>query len=241
MHGLVQQTTAEALNDLKRAIDLEPKHISWYQLTIEPNTVFYRSPPLLPVEDTLADIQDAGQAFLRKHGFVQYEVSAYAKPRARINNTNMMMSTQQNNLEAIQNLYYAQHNANYWRFGDYLGIGAGAHSKITDLQESGLGRIIRSQKTRAPKDYLNPNKSFISKQDVVAKNSLPFEFMMNALRLNHGVEACLFSERTSLTLNSIASTLSSLKDDALLEDSLKSIVLTPLGRRFLNSVLERFM
>lgn len=241
MHGLSQQTIDEALNDLERAINLEPKHISWYQLTIEPNTVFYTNPPLLPVEDVLADIQDAGQALLLKHGFFQYEVSAYAKPRLGIKSGNTAISAEQNNAAAKTNLYHAQHNVNYWRFGDYLGIGAGAHSKITERQGVDPVRIIRRQKTRSPKDYLDHNKSFISKQELVAQHSLPFEFMINALRLNQGVESSLFTERTNITVNTIALTLSNLKEDGLLEDTLKSIVLTPLGRRFLNSVLERFM
>ncbi len=149
------------LGDLRQAIALKPTHLSWYQLTLEPNTVFWNQPPTLPEDDTLWDIQEAGQALLAEHGYAQYEVSAYAQPGRA-----------------------ARHNLNYWSFGDFIGIGAGAHGKLSHPD----GRIVRTWKTRLPKDYLNPAKAFQAGEKALANEELPFEFLMNALRLTAGVD-----------------------------------------------------
>lgn len=212
MHGLPNQTETEALQDLTTAIALKPEHISWYQLTIEPNTIFYNSPPALPCEDTLSDIQDQGEALLANHGYQQYEVSAYAKNNQR-----------------------AKHNINYWQFGDYLGIGAGAHGKITHSD----GRIERYRKTRLPADYLNTNKVKTVGQSTVTQDRLPLEFMMNALRLPDGVPTALFEQRTQLPITSVLPQLQQLQAEGLvsIDDYLRP---TALGFRFLNTVLSRF-
>ena len=212
MHGLPNQTETEALQDLTTAIALKPEHISWYQLTIEPNTIFYNSPPALPCEDTLSDIQDQGEALLATHGYQQYEVSAYAKNNQR-----------------------AKHNINYWQFGDYLGIGAGAHGKITHSD----GRIERYRKTRLPADYLNTNKVKTVGQSTVTPDRLPLEFMMNALRLPDGVPTALFEQRTQLPITSVLPQLQQLQAEGLvsIDDYLRP---TALGFRFLNTVLSRF-
>ena len=135
MHGLPDQSLEDALGDLRIAIAQAPTHLSWYQLTVEPNTVFWNQPPVLPEDDTLWDIQEAGQALLAEHGYAQYEVSAYAQPERM-----------------------ARHNLNYWTFGDFLGIGAGAHGKLSTPD----GSISRTWKTRLPKDYLDPAKQYLS-------------------------------------------------------------------------------
>ena len=212
MHGLPNQSQAQAMLDLTTAIELQPEHISWYQLTIEPNTIFYNAPPALPNEDTLSDIQDQGEALLAEHGYQQYEVSAYAK----------------NNLRA-------KHNMNYWQFGDYLGIGAGAHGKITTPD----GHIERYRKTRLPADYLNADKAKTVGRSVVPAERLPLEFMMNALRLPQGIETQLFQQRTGLPLATVMPQLQQLQTEGLIEAG-KRIRPTTLGFRFLNTVLSRF-
>lgn len=212
MHGLPNQTETEALQDLTTAINLKPEHISWYQLTIEPNTIFYNSPPALPNEDTLSDIQDQGEALLASHDYQQYEVSAYAKNNQR-----------------------AKHNINYWQFGDYLGIGAGAHGKITHRD----GHIERYRKTRLPADYLNTQKVKTVGRSTVTPDRLPLEFMMNALRLPDGVPTALFEQRTQLSINSVLPQLQQLQAEGLvsIDDYIRP---TALGFRFLNTVLSRF-
>lgn len=220
MHGLPEQSVAEAENDLKQAIALAPNHLSWYQLTIEPNTVFYRQPPPLPADETLADIQDAGYAFLAKHNYKQYEVSAFSQINQQ-----------------------SQHNLNYWSFGDYIGIGAGAHGKFTDLQQQ---EIIRRHKTRLPEHYLNAsqassNKAPAYKESIVAKEELPLEFLMNALRLNEGVPSQYFSERTGLRFDVIKNQIEQLTRQGLLEHNTEQLKTSKLGERFLNTVLSSFM
>ncbi|OUS24408.1 YggW family oxidoreductase [Gammaproteobacteria bacterium 45_16_T64] len=217
MYGLPNQTVSEALNDLSRAVALNPSHLSWYQLTIEPNTVFYTKPPTLPEDDNLWDIQEAGQAFLKKQGFEQYEISAYAKPG-----------------------HQCQHNVNYWQFGDYIGIGAGAHGKIT---LSNTKEIIRTQKTRTPRDYLNPHKTYLSQSSVVKQEELAMEFFMNAFRLNQGVDKAHFFQRThnqtipDLTHQALQRAL----EQGLLEEDLTSWRPTDLGREHLNTLLQLFI
>ncbi len=208
MHGLPQQSTQQALADVQTAIDFGVDHISWYQLTIEPNTHFYSSPPTLPCEDVLADIQDAGTALLAEHGYGQYEVSAFAKTGGR-----------------------SRHNLNYWRFGDYLGIGAGAHGKLTQVAS---GKILRRWKTRQPEHYLRP-KSPLAGANEVPKAQLLLEFSMNALRLVAGVEKNQFSQTTGLPWPE--ATLQPLVDQGFLQDSDTQFVTTELGMRFLNHVL----
>ncbi|HEY7774807.1 MAG TPA: radical SAM family heme chaperone HemW [Marinagarivorans sp.] len=212
MHGLAKQTPAQALSDLQTAVGLGPEHLSWYQLTIEPNTVFYTSPPTLPNEDTLSDIQDKGEALLAQMGYRQYEVSAFARAGKA-----------------------AQHNLNYWQYGDYLGIGAGAHGKLTYPD----GHIERYRKTRLPSDYLNPAKKMTAGRSRVTPERRPLEFMMNALRLPQGVPTALFEQRTQIPIESILATLEQLQREELLEfnDTLKA---SPLGFRHLNSLLNRF-
>ena len=215
MHGLSGQTTAEALDDLAMAVDRAEGHISWYQLTIERNTAFWSKPPSLPGDDSLADIQDAGEAYLRESGFDQYEVSAWARPGQQ-----------------------SRHNLNYWTFGDYLGIGAGAHGKIT---RSG-GEVIRKQRSRLPKDYMAAiadNKPPL--QQAIPGDQLPVEFMLNALRLRGGVNEQLYRARTGLDATDIAGIRSELVSEGLLSDAPDRLAVTPLGFRFLDDVVARFM
>lgn len=227
MHGLPEQSVEDAKADLAQAIALAPEHISWYQLTIEQNTAFYSAPPILPVEDTLADIQDEGQAMLAAAGYEQYEISAYAKNNQR-----------------------ARHNINYWQFGDYLGIGAGAHGKITQPENS---RIIRLWKTRLPKHYLDAAESqkistnlaghqnvFGGGSDILLPESLPLEFLMNALRLNDGAPANYLCERTGLQLSALEPQWAELSKKVLVEIVNGNLRPTEFGRRFLNRVLEAY-
>ncbi|RLT95111.1 radical SAM family heme chaperone HemW [Ketobacter sp.] len=213
MHGLPRQSVADALADLQQAIDLHPTHLSWYQLTIEPNTVFYRRPPTLPDDDALGEIEDAGWALLQQQGYQRYETSAYAQPG-----------------------FQCKHNLNYWRFGDYLALGAGAHGKLTLAD----GRVLRYQKTRLPQDYLHPDKAFTAKQHVVAQPDLPFEFFMNALRLMEPITKSLFSERTGLALQTVEKPVAHAVAQGLLEDHPDHWRTTELGQRFLNTLLNLF-
>lgn len=223
MHGLPQQTVADASADIDRALSLEPQHISWYQLTIEPNTVFYKQPPPLPPDEQLADIQDAGMYLLAEYDYRQYEVSAFSQP----------------NLQS-------KHNTNYWSFGDYMGIGAGAHGKFTDIANQ---QIIRRQKTRKPEDYLNRNSSKnIStanstapsfKETIVPQDDLILEFLMNALRLNNGVPKNIFESYTGLPQQVLEDALEPLITQGLIEPIDPQIKTTELGQRFLNTVLTR--
>jgi oxygen-independent coproporphyrinogen-3 oxidase len=157
MHGLPNQTLEQALSDLKLAIALNPTHLSWYQLTIEPNTQFHSKPPKLPQDEVLWDIQQQGHELLKQAGYVQYEISAYAKPGNQ-----------------------CHHNLNYWQFGDYIGIGCGAHGKITLAEQA---QIIRTEKVKHPKGYMDLTKDYTYKLWQVEDNDLPFEYFMNRLRL----------------------------------------------------------
>ncbi|MGY4534051.1 putative oxygen-independent coproporphyrinogen III oxidase [Pseudomonas sp. TE3786] len=214
MHGLPDQSLDDALADLRQAIALAPTHLSWYQLTLEPNTVFWNQPPVLPEDDTLWDIQEAGQALLAEHGYAQYEVSAYAREGRR-----------------------ARHNLNYWSFGDFLGIGAGAHAKLSSPD----GQILRSWKTRLPKDYLDSKKSFQAGAKALTVDELPFEFLMNALRLTDGVPAELFSQRTGLSLADFAKAREQAQQRGLLVADPQRLVATPEGQLFLNDLLQYFL
>lgn len=207
MFGLPEQTMEMGLRDLQSALDLDPEHLSWYQLTLEPNTRFYSKPPTLPVADLVADLQDQGHTMLAAAGFAQYETSAYAKQGRQ-----------------------CQHNLNYWRFGDYLGIGAGAHGKLTDKQ----GRISRTTKTRVPGDYLNRTNR---RETSVDQASLPVEFLMNALRLIDGFEPELYQRTTGQPLTQLSEFLLQAQAKGLLEVTSKRIKPTDLGARHLNYLL----
>ncbi|WP_180152965.1 MULTISPECIES: radical SAM family heme chaperone HemW [unclassified Acinetobacter] len=212
MHGLPEQTLEQALLDLKLAVENGATHVSWYQLTIEPNTVFFRTKPILPVDDVLEDIQEQGEAYLTAQGFINYEVSAWRKEKP------------------------SAHNLNYWQFGDYLAIGAGAHGKVT--MPDG---VYRFQKTRLPKDYLAKVPAEHLQFKRIEAADMPFEFMMNVLRLNHGVEAKLYSERTGESLAPISELLASLRERQLMVNDPARLSCTEQGHIFLNSVLEEFL
>ena len=209
MYGLPDQTVRQALDDLEHAVRLEPAHISWYQLTIEPKTEFARRPPPgLPDTDRAVEIEDAGLELLAWHGYERYEVSAFAREGHR-----------------------CRHNLNYWRFGDYIGIGAGAHGKLTTPD----GGILRIAKPSQPRLYLDGADASLG---TVTPEELPGEFMMNALRLTHGVEPELFQARTGIVLDDIESVLDELADWGLLRRD--RLALTAPGYRQLNGVLARF-
>jgi len=213
MHGLPQQSVADALSDVQTAIALQAPHVSWYQLTIEPNTQFYSKPPKLPQDDVLWDIQEQGLQLLEQAGYVQYEISAFSQAGQQ-----------------------CQHNLNYWRFGDYLGIGCGAHSKITLADEQ---HIVRTVKVKHPKGYMDLSKDYRSDYKVVAEDELPFEFFMNRLRL---LEPCPKADYPNFTGKELSTSLqNSLQqgiDKGLLIETANTWQVTPLGRRYLNTLLE---
>ena len=257
MHGLPQQMMSEALEDIQIAHDAGATHISWYQLTIEPNTVFYRSQPILPDEDNLADIEQAGQALLERLGYNNYEVSAWAGASDKP----------------------CRHNVNYWQFGDYLAIGAGAHGKVTITKDANQelaaekdsceilkneSGIYRFSKSRMPKDYMEyqdkAQQNETSEQNqiitmmlktpmppkmvgwqAIASDELVSEFMLNALRLHDGVAWSLFKARTGLSYDSIAVEVNKLIKQGLLIDDNEHLQPTALGRRYLNQILRVFL
>ena len=214
MHGLPGQTLETALEDLQQAIDFAPPHLSWYQLTIEPNTAFYRQPPVLPEDDTLWAIQEAGQGLLAAKGLQQYEVSAYSAGRP------------------------SRHNLNYWEFGDYLGIGAGAHAKVTTAEG-----VFRYRKTRLPKDYLDAAPAGRARMgpDRIPENEMLFEFLMNALRLRNGVTSSLFTERTGLPGSLVGTRIDDLQQRGLLAAREDRWMCTPTGYNYLNDLLAEFL
>lgn len=213
MHGLPEQSPAQACDDIQQAIDCGPSHISWYQLTIEKNTEFYNRPPVIPNEDILAEIQGQGEVLLNSHGYFSYEVSAFAQQGKQ-----------------------SQHNLNYWQFGDYLGIGAGAHGKISNAD----GSIVRRAKTRLPRDYLAADKQFCCQQDAIQAEDIAIEFLMNSLRLTDGVAQTLFQQRSGQDFAKIAPQIKSLQQRGLLRSG-DRIATTALGRRYLDSILEQFI
>lgn len=220
MFGLPQQNTIQALADLQQAIDCNATHISWYQLTLEPNTLFHHSPPVLPNDEALWDMQKQGQALLKQAGFEQYEVSAYANKNT--NNDNR-----------------SRHNMNYWQFGDYIGIGAGAHGKITAPD----GNIQRYSKYRQPEQYMRQvsTGSGRSSEQLLEKVDIPFEFMLNALRLKQGVASDLFEQRTHLALTDIEDRLKQVVEMGLITLDKQRIVTTSKGWNFLNDAIEAFI
>ena len=215
MFGLPQQTPDEALADLRTALALHPAHLSLYQLTLEPNTLFHAHPPELPDDDVLAAMQDALQTELAGAGFAQYEVSAYARGGRR-----------------------CRHNLNYWQFGDYLGIGAGAHAKITHATG-----ITRLWKVKQPRDFLAKvgTPGILGGEQHLRNEDVAFEFMLNALRLTEGFPATLFTERTGLPLASLEPALAQAGARGLVEHSAGIICATTLGRRFLNDLIGLFL
>ncbi|MDV3238860.1 MAG: radical SAM family heme chaperone HemW [Gammaproteobacteria bacterium] len=216
MFGLPGQTPGQALNDLSTAMALEPAHLSWYQLTLEPNTYFHRHPPELPDDEILWEMQRRGQVQLAARGYTQYEVSAYARAGKE-----------------------CRHNLNYWRYGDYLGIGAGAHQKITD---AGAQRIRRSWKLKNPRAYLaaSGNDTRIGGRNEPDADEAILEFLMNALRLNAGFETATFERNTGLRLDAVLSKLEHARDRGLLEAD-EPWRCSERGRRFLNDLLAEFL
>lgn len=219
MYGLPGQTLCEALHDVETALAFAPTHLSCYQLTLEPNTAFAARPPELPESDVCADMQEAIEARLAAAGFTHYETSAFAQPGRQ-----------------------CRHNLNYWTFGDYLGIGAGAHGKLT-LHDGQQWEVRRQMRWKQPKQYLAQIAQGAPIQDEFAVEAadLPFEFMMNALRLNQGFESALFEMRTALPLITIESELRHAEQQGLIERQLQRIAPTLQGQRFLNRLLELFM
>lgn len=215
MHGLPGQSVAEAETDVRTAIALGATHISAYQLTIEPNTAFGKNPPPLPDDDALADIESAVHAQLRGAGFVQYEVSAWARAG-----------------------HECAHNLNYWEFGDYLGIGAGAHAKITDA--SGITRLVRQ---KHPDAYLRAagTAAALISQHRVSDDDAMFEFMLNALRLSDGVPLALFAERTGLGSAMIQRAMDAARGRGFIERDDAHLRPTTFGRRFLNDLTALFL
>jgi len=215
MYGLPGQTLAEAETDLAAAVAFAPQHVSAYHLTIEPNTYFHRYPPVVPDDDMAADMQDAVEARLAAAGYEHYETSAFA-------------------LAGRQ----SQHNLNYWQFGDYLGIGAGAHSKI-----SFKNNILRQSRTRQPKAYLERagHPTVLNEQREVSVRELPGEFMMNALRLNAGFDLGLFAARTGSDLTGILPRLDQAEARGLIIRDHLRVAPTPLGQRFLNDLIAVFL
>ena len=215
MYGLPGQTHEQALTDIETALSFSPPHLSCYQLTLEPNTRFAAFPPELPEGDICADMQDAIEARLAAAGYINYETSAFAQDGRQ-----------------------CLHNLNYWHFGDYLGIGAGAHSKLT-LHD----RVLRQMRHKHPKAYLENVRAGtpVQEETQVTAASLPFEFMMNALRLADGFAPSLFELRTAQPISTILGPLRQAEADGLLSIGPEKIAPTAKGRRFLNVLLERFL
>ena len=215
MYGLPNQTLEHALQDAKHAVALNPDHLSFYHLTLEPNTPFHRTPPSLPSDDASADMQEQIEAFLAENGYEHYETSAFCKPKNQ-----------------------ARHNLNYWQFGDYLGIGAGAHSKL-----SFHDKITRETRHKHPKAFMEGAEtgSAVDNTWVIDPADLGFEFMMNALRLTGGFETRLFSERTGMPVQSISMQLAQALKKGLITQNTQCIQPTLLGQRYLNDLLQLFL
>jgi len=215
MYALPQQTLEQALRDVQTALQFKPQHLSCYHLTLEPNTLFYRNPPPLPDDDASGEMQQHIEALLAAHGYEHYETSAFAQPKKR-----------------------ARHNLNYWQFGDYLGIGAGAHSKL-----SFHDKVLRQMRYKQPQAYLDAvaRGEPVQEEHEVTHKDIAFEFMMNALRLNGGFDAALFQERTSLPLLVIRRELEEAEKRGLLVREGQRIAPTEMGQRFLNDLLQIFL
>ncbi|MCB8890626.1 radical SAM family heme chaperone HemW [Vreelandella malpeensis] len=217
MHGLPGQTPELALADIDQALALGPEHLSWYQLTLEPNTAFHSRPPVLPEEEALWDIQEQGHERLTRAGLSRYEISAYASANRR-----------------------SRHNLNYWRFGDYLGIGAGAHGKLSRIGADGRWTIERRWKTRQPKAYLRRRidpRGFVAGKSAIAHEELPLEFAMNALRLTDGVDMALWSAYTGQPREALIARLQDAEKKGLLMEMPEKLRTSPHGLLFLNELL----
>lgn len=217
MFGLPGQTEAEAINDVRTAIALQPQHISYYQLTIEPNTLFYQQPPTLPDDDPIIDWQEANQARLAEAGYLQYEVSAYAKAGKQ-----------------------CRHNVNYWQFGDYLGIGAGAHGKLSDAASQSITRRVKQKQPQAYLETAGSDKRLL-KSETLNTRDIGFEFMLNALRLSEGVPTPLFQQHTGVPLGQFDRALQQAEALELLEYDIQRIRPTEKGKRYLNTLIELFL
>ncbi len=217
MYALPDDDAAGALADLEEAVDLEPTHLSWYQLTLEPNTAFERRPPPLPADETVAEIESRGRELLAAGGFARYEISAYSRPG-----------------------HQCAHNLNYWRFGDYLGLGAGAHGKITLPV---VQAIERRGKTRNPRTYMETagGPAACNAQRLTEPREIAVEFLLNALRVLEGVPEEMFVERTGLPLEAIAAPHREAVDRGWLADEPGRLRATPAGREVLNRLLELFV
>lgn len=215
MHGLPGQSVSDALGDLQAAIELDPLHISWYQLTIEPNTVFYARPPALPEESILDSLEDAGLDLLERSGYLRYEVSAFSREGA-----------------------HSRHNLNYWEFGDYVGIGAGAHGKIT-LPEA--DSIIRTRKHRQPNHYLSNSIQSAPKRTEIPTDERAIEFLLNGLRSRLGFSAAMFESRTGLPFSAIGKKVEYLIGEGLLSETGDRLAASDRGYRLLNSLLQEFL
>ncbi len=213
MYGLKDQTIDMCLEDVMQAIELKPSHISFYQLTLEPNTLFAKYPPKLPIDEKIWDMGEQGAALLNQNGFRQYEVSAYSERPS-------------------------EHNINYWKFGDYIGIGAGAHGKITDVESQ---QIFRTLKPKSPKDYLSKMQTGADIPTKKEVDNVAFEFMLNSLRLKDGFSSSLFESRTGLLIKSLSSELGRAENLGLLENKNNWIKPTSKGFNFLNELQEIFL
>jgi len=215
MYALPGQTPADAQSDLAQVLRFSPPHLSFYHLTIEPNTLFHRYPPSLPDDETAADIEDAIAATLGAAGYLHYETSAYARPG-----------------------HECRHNLNYWRFGDYLGIGAGAHSKLSFPE-----RVVRQVRHKQPQQYMEEVErgSPLAEDRTVERGEIGFEFMLNALRLTDGVPVALFAERTGFALTLVQKGLDEAERRGLIERDHQRMRPTPLGQRFLNDLQAIFL
>jgi len=213
MYGISGQTREQSLEDIKTAISFEPSHISLYQLTLEPNTLFAKYPPRLPKDEIIWEMGSAGADLLESGGFKRYEISAYGKN-------------------------FSQHNLNYWEFGDYIGIGAGAHGKITDTSK---GVIFRTMKPKSPEDYMEQFNSSKNNATIVNINNLSFEFMLNALRLKEGFSSKLFESRTGLNFQTIGKQINKAKKLGLIDKMNDRIVPTEKGFNFINDLQEMFL
>ncbi|HJQ63610.1 MAG TPA: radical SAM family heme chaperone HemW [Burkholderiales bacterium] len=223
MYALPGQTLAEARADIESALEYAPPHLSVYHLTIEPNTYFHRFPPPLPDDDVSAAMQDETESLLAARGYVHYETSAFARIRDPAHPSTAA---------------YCRHNLNYWTFGDYLGIGAGAHSKI-----SFADRVTRAMRYKQPKQYMEEalKGRAVQTESPVYTRELGFEFMMNALRLTEGFEVGLFAERAGVPLNAVLRELDEAERRGLIARDHRRVAPTPLGRRFLNDLLQIFL
>ncbi|MDF1759733.1 MAG: radical SAM family heme chaperone HemW [Coxiellaceae bacterium] len=214
MYALPQQSVGQAVTDLQQAIALKPNHISWYQLTLEPNTLFYHQPPAVPDEDHIIAIERTGRPLLTQNGYQQYEVSAYGKTD-----------------------HQCQHNINYWQFGDYLGVGAGAHSKLTLNDDT----IQRHSNVKHPKTYLGAQDNFTQQQSILSNDDKIFEFMLNALRLYSPIPFTLFETKTGLNRATIIPIIKQCVDEQLIELNATQFTTTTKGKQFINSIISRFL